>query len=117
MKIKALGYIGLESTDVAKWEHFGTQVIGMQKAAMPDDGNVYLKMDAYSYRLFAYPGETDQIGVAGWEVETKEDFDEAVAELKAADIDFEVGTKQECEARQRTFYRGKACRHRRREQP
>ena len=100
MDIRALGYITIESTDLAKWEQFGCQVMGMMKApGMPDDGNLYLKMDEYPYRYRIVPSDKDRFSVAGWEVAGKAEFDQALSELDAAGYSYERGSKEEADAR------------------
>ena len=67
MKIKSLGYLWIESTDVAQWREYGTRILGLMEApGMPQDGNVYLKMDARPYRFAVFPGERDRLAWAGW---------------------------------------------------
>ena len=69
MDIRGLGYVIIESTDIALWQHFGTQVMGLMVApGMPEDGNLYLKMDEYPYRFMIVPSDRDRFSVPGWEV-------------------------------------------------
>lgn len=105
MDIKALGYLVVESTDVSQWQNFGTNVVGMMLSpGMPqvtngDGSDLFLKMDEYPWRLCVTPGEVDRIAVAGWEVEDKAAFDQAVSELQASGVDLELGSQQKCDAR------------------
>lgn len=100
MDIRGLGYVTIESTDLAKWELFGTQVLGFMIAPdMPEDGNLYFKMDEYPYRFRIVPGSEDAFRVAGWEVPGKKAFDQACAELEAAGIAIEHGSADEAAAR------------------
>lgn len=100
MDIRGLAYVTIETTDLEKWRVFGTQVIGMMVApAMPDDGNLYLKMDEYQYRFRILPGKEDRFVSAGWEVPGEEAFEQAMKELKKAGVAFRKGTAKEAEAR------------------
>ncbi len=91
MKIKSLGYLWIESTDLSKWRDYGTNILGLQLApTMPADGNVYLKMDARPYRFAVYPGARDRLAFAGWELESEEAFAAALEELRAAGVAFEL---------------------------
>lgn len=90
MDIRALGYVTIASTDLERWRQFGTQVLGLMVAPnMPDDGNLYLKMDEYPYRFRIVPGESDRFVAAGWELPGRVAFEQALEELAAAGIDVE----------------------------
>ena len=91
MRIKSLGYLFIESTDVARWRDYGTQVLGMMLApGMPDDGNVYLKMDERPFRFAICPGTRDRLAFAGWELAGPDEFDDALDELDGAGVAFEL---------------------------
>jgi 3,4-dihydroxy-9,10-secoandrosta-1,3,5(10)-triene-9,17-dione 4,5-dioxygenase len=90
MNVKSLGYLWIESTDVAKWREFGTRILGLMPApGMPDDGNVYLKMDERPYRFAIFPGTRDRLAFAGWELADAAAFEAALAGLGTAGVAFE----------------------------
>lgn len=100
MDIKALGYICIESTDIEQWRHYATQVVGMVVApSMPDSGDLFLKMDEYSWRLRIINSDKNRLSVAGWELASKADFDQALSELQASGIDYKRGDEQQCAER------------------
>lgn len=105
MDIKALGYLAIETTNVAQWQSFATDVVGMMLApGMPQVANgegdeAFFKMDEYPWRFRVFAGEVDRIAIAGWEVEDKAAFDQALSELKDNGTDFERGSDALCEAR------------------
>lgn len=100
MNIKSLGYLWIESTDVRKWRDFGTQILGLMLApGMPDDGNVYLKMDERPYRFAIFPGIRDRLAFAGWELAGAEEFDRALGELAACGVKVEVADAATARAR------------------
>lgn len=105
MDIRALGYVTIESTDLARWEHFACQVLGLMRApGMPADGNLYLKMDEYPYRFRIVPGAQDRFVTPGWELPGRDAFQQALAELDAAGIPFERGnTEAAAQRRVREF--------------
>ncbi|MFM7275814.1 MAG: VOC family protein, partial [Gammaproteobacteria bacterium] len=75
-------------------------VLGMMLApTMPEDGNVYLKMDERPYRFAILPGSRDRLLCAGWELVGPEDFDDALDELTAAGIEYELLEPSEARAR------------------
>ena len=97
MNVRSLGYVRIESTDPGKWQEYGTEVLGLMAApGMPDDGNVYLKMDARPYRFAIYPGEADRLALCGWELYGESDFEDAMARLNDANVVFERGSPEEC---------------------
>lgn len=100
MDIRSLGYIWIESTDPAQWLSFGTEVLGMMKAVtMPDDGNVYLKMDARPFRFAIQKGSANRLLLAGWELRDREDFAGAKVLLKEKGVAFTEGTAAEAKQR------------------
>lgn len=101
MDIRSLGYVVIESTDPQKWLEFGTDVVGLMAAPnMPDDGNVYLKMDERPFRFAIVKGEQDRLSCAGWELRDRADFDAAKARLEEAGVHYENGSAELAETRQ-----------------
>ena len=107
MDIRSLGYVIIESTDIALWQHFGTQVMGLMVApGMPEDGNLYLKMDEYPYRFMIVPSDRDRFSVPGWEVAGPRPFQQALSALELAGISYQAGTPEEADTRRvREFVR------------
>jgi 3,4-dihydroxy-9,10-secoandrosta-1,3,5(10)-triene-9,17-dione 4,5-dioxygenase len=66
--IASLGYLRIESADVAAWREFGVRVLGMVEGRGPDAGVLYLRMDDFPARLVIVPGEQDRLLASGWEV-------------------------------------------------
>ena len=58
MSIRSLGYLRIESTDVAAWREYGLKVLGMVEGKGLTDGALYLRMDDFPARLVIVPGET-----------------------------------------------------------
>lgn len=100
MVVRSLGYVVIESTNPAQWLEFGTEVVGlMQAPGMPDDGNIYLKMDARPFRFAITPGDKDRLQLCGWELLDKADFEGAKAALKGAGVSFEECGEDVAQAR------------------
>lgn len=100
MDIRALGYVVVESTDPAGWEHFATQVAGLGVAPMArEDGALSLKMDDYAWRLRVVKGSQDRFLCPGWELAGAQAFADAMRELEAAGIVWRRASAQECAAR------------------
>ena len=43
--VTQLGYLGLSVSDIAKWEKFATEILGLSIGERADDGSLYLRMD------------------------------------------------------------------------
>jgi len=100
MNVRSLGYVRIESTDPRQWLEYGTEVLGLMPApGMPDDGCVYLKMDARPFRFAVFPGQSDRLAACGWELSDEADFAAAEAELDRAGVARERGTAEECRNR------------------
>ena len=92
MAIHSLGYIGVLSSDTKKWEHYRTQVLGMEnnsKNLALDNNNVYLKMDDHPFRVMVVPSRDDRFGFCGWQCNTLEALEETVTSLRAAGVEVE----------------------------
>lgn len=90
MKVKTLGYLVVQSTDLAKWLDYGTNVCGMMEApSIKGENKVYLKMDQRTFRYLIVPGPFDGLLYAGWQLESEAAFNAALEELKGKGIAFE----------------------------
>lgn len=65
--IEALGYIGLEVSNLDAWQEFATDILGLQPVAR-GDGTLDLRMDDYATRIRLHPGPRDDLAYIGWEV-------------------------------------------------
>jgi 3,4-dihydroxy-9,10-secoandrosta-1,3,5(10)-triene-9,17-dione 4,5-dioxygenase len=92
----SLGYLRIESADVAAWREFGVRVLGMVEGRGPDPDALYLRMDEFPARLAIVPGETDRLLVCGWEAASRDMLDEVAAALNDADVAVKSGTEAEC---------------------
>ena len=66
--IRSLGYLRIESADVAAWREFGVRILGLVEGRGPSDGALYLRMDDFPARLEIVPGARDRLLATGWEV-------------------------------------------------
>lgn len=100
MCIKALGYIIIDTQQPDAWKNFAENVVGLMPAAhSTDDGALYYKMDAYTWRLCIRRADTEKLAVAGWEVETPKDFLAVCDKLKASGIAFTLADTDWCHRR------------------
>ena len=78
MDVRSLGYVVIESADPTKWLEYGRDILGLMPAPnMPDDGNVYLKLDERPFRFAIVKGEQERLQRCGWELRDREDFADA----------------------------------------
>lgn len=96
--IEALGYVGLEVSDLDAWIQFATGVLGLQ-AVPRHDGTVDLRMDSYALRIRLIPGPADDIVWAGWEVRDAAALTALQHRLSELGTPWEVATPQEAQAR------------------
>ncbi len=105
MTVSSLGYIGVNSTDLSRWESFGTRVLGLEDStAQIDDGsgNLYLKMDDYPFRVIVMQAERDGFAFSGWECKSEEDLLAAVDKLRQAGTAVEEASAGEARLRKVT---------------
>jgi 3,4-dihydroxy-9,10-secoandrosta-1,3,5(10)-triene-9,17-dione 4,5-dioxygenase len=84
MSIRSLGYLRIESTDVAAWREYGLKVLGMVEGKGSPEGasgggreaTLYLRMDEFPARLVIVPGESDRLLESGWECANAEGLQE-----------------------------------------
>lgn len=100
MKVKALGYVGVESPEAKQWEEFGPEVLGMELVGRERNDCVYLRMDDRHHRLAIHQGPKDRLAYLGWELGSDDDLAEALDELGRAGIPVTDATEEELEERQ-----------------
>lgn len=81
--VTELGYVGIEASDLAKWERFGVDLLGMQLASRGDD-QLSLRMDDKAHRWIIVAGNADDLAFTGFGCATDADLDAIVARLRAA---------------------------------
>lgn len=123
MRIKSLGYLGVNVTDPKQWLSFATDVVGAMPArAVPgeawgmagqenptgpasagsgvaEDGSVYIKLDEWQWRVAAHPDSQPGIRYIGFEVHDQLQLEAAAAELEAAGHMARMGTPEEASRR------------------
>ena len=59
--VTQLGYLGIGVSDLARWEHFATGVLGLEINGADADGSTFLRMDEYHHRFILQPGGADDL--------------------------------------------------------
>jgi 2,3-dihydroxybiphenyl 1,2-dioxygenase len=81
--VTQLGYLGLAASDLAAWETFAREILGLQ--ARNEDGVLYLRMDEHHHRFALEAGSQDDLAYVGWEVAGEQAMDELAARLERAE--------------------------------
>jgi 3,4-dihydroxy-9,10-secoandrosta-1,3,5(10)-triene-9,17-dione 4,5-dioxygenase len=95
MGIRSLGYLRIETTDVAKWREYGLKVLGMIEGKGTNPDTLYLRMDDFPARLVVVPGERDRLAQAGWEVANAGELDEIRRSLDSYGVPHKEGTAEQ----------------------
>lgn len=103
MDISALGYVIIDTTDIAGWRHFGVNVLGLQAIEGPDD-SLYLKMDERHHRYWVRPAESDRLNASGWELSTEKHYQLMLEHWRHAGIEFEEGSAEQAASRHVTAF-------------
>jgi biphenyl-2,3-diol 1,2-dioxygenase len=97
--VTQLGYLGAGVSDVAAWERFATEILGMQVSEHGNDGTLFLRMDEQHYRIALHPGGDDDLAYLGWRVADDQALAEITAQLQAAGVAVVPGNAEEAAAR------------------
>ncbi|MDR2851993.1 MAG: VOC family protein [Burkholderiaceae bacterium] len=97
--IKELAYVGYEVSDLAAWEHFAVNLLGMQITPRGADG-FSLRMDQKAQRWLITQGAADDLVVSGYAVDSDTALDQLIAELQAAGFKTTEGDARLAAARQ-----------------
>src|SRR5688500_18462147 len=93
MGVSQLGYVGVGVSDVAAWEQFATEVLGMEVSGRAPDGTVYLRLDEYHHRVALHPTGDDDMIYAGWGVPNETEFEAMKQRMADGGIEFSQGSQ------------------------
>jgi len=97
--VKQLGYLVFEVSDLAAWEAFGTNILGLGLVDQRDDTGFSLRMDGYRQRFFIERGSADDLAAIGWEVEGPAELEEFARRFEDAGHQVSQGTADEAARR------------------
>ena len=66
--VTQLGYVGISASNVEEWEHFATEILGLQSNGIDSEGKLTLRMDEYSHRFIVSPSGKDDLEFVGFQV-------------------------------------------------
>lgn len=98
-RVTQLGYLGIEASDLPRWEQFATQILGLEPSATRDEEVVYLRLDENHHRLTVRAGALDDLTSVGWETNDEGALRSIADRLESQGHTVTWGT--EAEARQR----------------
>lgn len=91
VSVRALGYMGIEASDLERWAAFATGILGVEIAERGPDGTLFLQMDDRHHRFAVHPGPADDLAYNGWEVASADELAAIGEQLHAAGVAFEAG--------------------------
>lgn len=97
--VTQLGYLGMGVSDLAAWEHYATQILGLQVSARGNDDSLFVRMDEYHHRLIVHPHGDDDVAYVGWEVADEHALEAVAAQVQAAGIPVIEGSPEHAMAR------------------
>lgn len=99
MTLKALGYLGVDTTDSSGWKDYGSRFLGLQLTETVSDGMSF-RMDDRKQRLTVDEANRNGLGFMGWEVADAAALDQFAVRLERAQVRVNRGSRSLCEQRQ-----------------
>ncbi|MFI5314089.1 MAG: VOC family protein [Myxococcota bacterium] len=100
--VRQLGYLGFEVSDLARWERFAVDVLGLEPAHRGADGSLSLRIDDREQRIALHPGPADDLAYLGFEVANDAELDALGARLARAGCSVGEGKPETAAARRVT---------------
>lgn len=91
MSVGSLGYVGFEVSDLAAWDAFFTDFLGLMRGQGNGEAARY-RMDERAFRFHLSKGKADDISFIGLEVETHEGMRSLREKLDGAGIKYSAGS-------------------------
>lgn len=91
MSVIALGYVGLNVSDVPAWKTWAQQFLGAMPGPMSPAGEERLRFDEHAWRIALEHGDRDDIAYAGFEVAGPAELAALKARLAGAGLEVEEG--------------------------
>jgi extradiol dioxygenase len=98
MSVSQVAYVGIGVSDMARWQSFATDLLGLQ-AIKGDDGTLFLRMDEHHHRIAVHPSGEDDLLYVGLQAATPQTYAAAKAALRAAGVSLVQGSPAEVAAR------------------
>ncbi|GAA4874383.1 VOC family protein [Saccharopolyspora cebuensis] len=82
--IRGLGYLRVQTAEVARWRELVVDCLGFAEGTGPDPDGLYGRMDERQARLVVLPGDTDRVVAVGWEVRDQFALDDVAEAVESA---------------------------------
>jgi 2,3-dihydroxybiphenyl 1,2-dioxygenase len=89
-EISSLGYAVFGASDLARWEHFAVDLLGLQVSRHEPGKLLTLRMDELEQRFVLEQSDADDLLAAGWSFDTEEELEEFVQQVRAKGIAVEA---------------------------
>lgn len=91
MSVASLGYVGFEVSDLAAWDSYMTDFLGLMRGRGSDEFARY-RMDERAFRVQVSKGSADDVAFIGLEVDTPEEMRRLCERLDAAGVEYSTGS-------------------------
>jgi 3,4-dihydroxy-9,10-secoandrosta-1,3,5(10)-triene-9,17-dione 4,5-dioxygenase len=98
MNIRELGYVVLDTTNLAAWRHYLRDVVGAM-VADPEVGTLRIRIDERDCRLLLREAATEKLAAMGWMLRDDTAYAQALAQARQTSLPVTEGTSDECEVR------------------
>jgi 2,3-dihydroxybiphenyl 1,2-dioxygenase len=99
VQVTELGYMGIGVKQLAEWQRFATEILGMELADDGEGDRCYLRTDYWHHRMVLHDSGSDDLEYLGWRVAGAEEFAAMQRQLAEAGIKFRVGAGEEAAER------------------
>jgi biphenyl-2,3-diol 1,2-dioxygenase len=98
--VTQFGYTGARVTDLAAWETFATEILGLELSERLHDGTILLRMDENHFRIALHPGSDDDVAYMGWQVTDERALAAIADQVQAYGITVDQGSEALADTRQ-----------------
>lgn len=98
-EITNLGYAVFGVSDLALWERFAVDLLGLQIGRREEGKLLALRMDEYEQRIVLEHGAEDDVRAAGWEFASMDELEAYVAQLRTNGAAVEACSAEKAQAR------------------
>jgi biphenyl-2,3-diol 1,2-dioxygenase len=96
--VSQLGYLGLNVSNLAEWERFATELLGLEVVDKTAQ-SFFMRMDEYHHRFIVQEGSEDDVAYIGWEVADERALQELERQLKSDGVEVVHGSAEEAKLR------------------
>ena len=94
-ELRGLGFLRVQSTDVARWRELLIDGLGMAVGSGPEADALYARIDERRSRIAVLPGDSDKALAVGWEVRDEFALERVRQAVEAAGVAVTVMSRKE----------------------